>query len=780
MPDFKLTSLDTDDLDALKAEARRVLARHDGEFELRGLGREVEVVRDTWGVPHIYADSIEDLFFAQGFVTAQDRFWQMEIRRRLESGLLSEAFGPGALGQDRFTRTIGLKRGVDETYERLDDETRTILDSYAAGVNAYIETHSEKLPIEFSLAFHTPKPWKATDIIGRVMAYNQSGIWPGKLFNARMVEAVGTEIAEQLDPTDPPTPLESEGVDFSWLTPEAAYGHYRFFGFPDRVLHSSYVGSNSWTVDAFESASGAPLHCSDPHMAVGHPSNWFEIHLCGAGFDVMGGSAPGTPGVIIGHNKDVVWGMTNASANVQDVYIEEFDPDDPLKYRVGDSFEPVEVEKHQIPIRGGDPEELEVRITRHGPVVYSKDNLGISVAWNALMDEGPPSMFLPILKHNRAKDVDEFQEIIEGEWNSPAMNFVFAGRDGRIRRVSASRYPLRGKGNGLLPMPGWDKSYDWQGLAGADAMPKELGMRNHVILSANERTTTDASPLQISCQWDPAFRANRIRSYLAEGRKMTVDDMAELQTDVTSLPAKEIVPHFLAVSPESDDEQIAHDLLAGWDFELNADSPAAAVYETTLRRCFFGLYRERLGEGLFASYLEGARGPLIALMNQLASPEADWFGDNPEKGRDELIRQALRDGITDCREKMGDDPGEWRWGRLHTMYLAHGASRSKALKQLFNIGPFEMPGDIHTVNNTGASYRFGHRQVACASYRHIVDMGDLDNSRSVHIQGQSGQPESPHFDDFARLYSKGEYHPMVFSRDAVDRATESRLTLKPS
>lgn len=783
---FTLTPLDPDDLDGLRAEARRVLARHDGSFNLRGLGHDVEVVRDNWGVPHIYADSIDDLFFANGFVHAQDRFWQMEVRRRLESGLLSEAFGAGSLGQDTFTRQIGLKRGVDDVYKSLDDETRLILDSYAAGVNAWIETHRDRMPIEFSLAQHTPEPWKATDIIGRGMAYNQSGIWPSKLFRARLIAEVGRENAEILDPLDPPQSFEApEGLDYSWIGREAAFGHFRFFGFPERLLHSSYIGSNSWTVDGFASASGGPLHCSDPHMAVGHPSNWFEIHLCGAGFDVMGGSAPGTPGVVIGHNRDVVWGLTNASANVQDVYVEEFDPANPTRYRHGDGWREAEIETHQIPVRGGDPVELEVRITHHGPVVHESEDrrLGLAVAWNGLMDEGPPSMFLPILKHNRARDVDEFAQIIEENWNAPAMNFVFAGRDGRIRRISASRYPIRNKGNGLLPAPGWDPDYDWKGLGGAAEMPKEIGKRNHVILSANEKTTTDASVLQTSSEWDPGFRANRIREFLAGRRKMTVDDMAELQTDYTSLPARELVPWLLSIEAETDDEKLAHDLLAGWDFRLNPDSVAAVVYETALRKCFFILFREKLGDDVFANYLESSRSPLLALLNLLMSPDEYWMGSlgdgDPLKGREYLLRKALAEAIGECREKLGEDPLEWRWGRLHTMYLQHGAARSKSLRRLFNIGPFEMGGDIHTVNNTGASFRFGHRQVACASYRHVVDMGDLDNSRSVHIQGQSGQPESPHFDDLAMLYTAGEYHPMLFTREAVEGAAESRLRLTP-
>lgn len=784
MAEFVLTSLDQDDLDNLKNEARRVLAKHGGTFHLNGLDAEVEIIRDMWAVPHIYAKTTADLFFAQGFVHAQDRLWQMEVRRRLESGCLAEVFGSGSLAQDEFTRTIGFKRDIRRIYENLNEDYRIAVDSYAAGVNAWIEKHVDRLPIEFSLARHEPAPWEPTDVIGRGMAYNQAGIWPGKLLRARLLATLGRERAEQIDPLDPPVPFElDEELDLSWIGPEATFGHYRFFGYPERVLHSSYIGSNSWAVDTMASSTGAPLHCSDPHMAIGHPSNWYEVHLCGAGFNVIGASAPGSPGVIIGHNAEVAWGLTNASANIQDIFVEEFHPEDPLRYRVGNSWERAELEKHVIAVRGEGSIGLEVRITRHGPIVYSSRDgkYGLSLAWTGLMDDGPPSMFLLALDLDRARSVDEFHETLK-KWNAPAMNFVFAGRDGRIRRVTASRFPIRKTGAGILPVPGWNTDYDWAGLSEPDQMPQELGARNHVILSANEKTTTDTSPLQISSEWDPGFRANRIRAFLAERRKVSVEDMAKLQCDVTSLPARELVPYLLAARASSDEEKAGQDLLRGWDYRLTAESAPAALYETTLRRCFFLLFRKKLGDPLFANYLESARAPVVALLNLLAHPDSYWFdefGDDPIAGRDQLLMQALREGVAECKKKMGEDSAAWRWGKLHTMYLAHGAARTEALKQLFNIGPFEMPGDIHTVNNTGASFRFGHRQVACASYRQVVDLADFDNSRMVHIQGQSGQPESPHFADFVSLYTRGNYHPMLFSREAIESNAEARLVLIP-
>lgn len=789
LADWKPTfaELNLSDVESLRAEARRVLPQTSGTLKLKGLSKKVEVVRDKWGVPHVFASEEDDLFFAQGFVTAQDRLWQMELRRRLEGGRLAEAFGPAALAVDRYTRTIGLKRGSKEAFVRFDSHVRHAFEAYAAGVNAFVESHLDKLPIEYSIVRLDPEPFEPLDFIGFGMAYSQAGFWPSIVLRARPLEHFGPERLGDVDPRDPADrPHVPEGLDYSWIGPEAIFPHYRFVGYPEHLLADAYIGSNSWVVDSHVSKTGAPIHCTDPHLAVSHPSTWYEIHLCGGGYDVIGCSTPGTPGVVMGHNAHLAWGMTNASAHVQDVYVERLDPSDPTRYERANKWETLRIEHHDIVVRGSaTPERLEVRITCHGPIVYESDDgrFGLSVAWNAHYAPPEESTFAAVLELARCRTVDEFQEVLESSWCAPALNFVFCDREGRIRRVTASRLPKRKRGDGSLPQPGWDPSYDWQGLTAPEEMPKELGKRNHVILSANERTTTDTSPHVVSRDWDPGFRANRIRAFLASRRKVDIEDMARLQTDVYSIPASEFVERIQALDSDSPAVRTAKELFSSWDFRLEAGSAAAALYESTLRQAVLAIFGPKFKKVDFASWLDGTRGPWISLLERLERPDEFWFSEfdesDPAAGRDKALVKAIEAAVAELEEKLGSDPSSWRWGALHTLYYNHSAARLPALRELFNRGPFEMGGDIHTVNNTGHILRLGYRQLACASYRHIVDMADFDRSLSVHHPGQSGQPESPHFDDLAELYVRGEYHPQLYSRKAVEGAAEARLVLEP-
>ena len=783
---FVFPVLDITDIDSLRGEARRVLARTDGTVVLKGLIANVEVLRDRWGVPHIFAKNEEDLFFAQGFVTAQDRLWQMEVRRRMEWGRLAEAFGPGALALDIFVRTIGLKRRIREAFEALDPESQMAYSRYSEGVNAFIDSHTDRLPIEYSLTMLEPEPFDPYDLIGYGMAYNQAGFWPGIVLRARLLEHFGPERLKDIDPKDPADPLHIPvGLDYSWIGPEAVFGHYRFAGYTDQILETAYIGSNSWVVDSHLSKTGTPIHCTDPHMAVSNPSTWYEVHLSGGRYNAIGCTTPGTPGIVMGHNEHLAWGMTNASAHVQDVYVEKLDPHDKTAYIRNGTRELLEVEVHEIPIRGAsEPHKLEVKLTCHGPIVYqSSDNkFGLSVAWTAHHARPQESTFAAALRYATASTVEEFQEILEEGWCAPALNFTFCDRSGRIRRVTAGRVPIRKTGDGLLPQPGWNSAYDWDGLTGPEEMPKELGKRNHVILSANERITTDTSPHVVSRDWDPGFRANRIRAFLAIRRKVGIEDMIRLQTDVESLPAREFVPYVLALREPPDDVRLAQKLLSEWNYRLDSHSAAAAVYEATLRRAVLLIFEDKFKRVDFAHWLEGSKGPWTSLLDLLAAPNEYWFSkfdsDNPVLGRDIALTRATEEAMQFLRKTLGSDIAQWRWGRLHTLYYRHSAARTPVLRELFDIGPFEMGGDIHTVNNTGYLMRFGFRQLACASYRHIVNMADFDTSLSVNHPGQSGQPESPHYKDLAELYCAGIYHPQLFTRRAVEGSAEARLELK--
>lgn len=808
--------IDVSDLDALKREARRVLPQTAGEQAIAGLERAVTVIRDRWGVPHVYAETMRDLFFAQGFVHAQDRLWQMELRRRLSAGTLAEVFGPSALGRDVFARTLGFERGLEREWASYDAETQAIFEAYAAGVNAFVGDHLDRLPLEFQLAGFEPPPWRPLDLLTRAVAYNQGGIWPRKVLRARLVAALGTERARELMPTDPDVPLEvPAGVDYGWLDRGAVADHLASLGYPEddelrrrgldlapgtrwiappEPVAGDAVGSNNWAVDGFKAAGGKPLLASDPHLGIAHPSHWYEMHLVGPGggrgdFDVTGCSTPGQPGIVIGRNARIAWGLTNASADIQDVYVEEIDPADPSRYRTPDGWRRAEVVEETFRVRGAaEPERRPICITRHGPLVHrsADGRFALALRWTA---HEPGSVFTQMLDVNRARNWGEFTAALR-TWSAPPMNFLYADVDGHIGHVAAGWYPRRRRGNGLLPVPGWVDDYEWDGYAPFEHCPQAFDPAEHFLATANQRTTGASSPHVVSHDWDAGFRAARIKSRLHEQRRWTVEDMAALQSDVVSLPARAIVPRVLAaIAAEQSgdaDLRLAAELLRAWDGTLAAGSAAAALYEAVLHRWFANAFRPRLGDELFASWVDQSSAVLLASMRLLDEPDEFWLAPSlagvtgAEAMRDALLRRCVRQAVAELRKRLGDDPATWRWGRLHTVYFGHGAARTPELRRLFDVGPFEMPGDGFTPNNTGQNFRFSHRQVAVASYRQVVDLGDPDRSLSIHTIGQSGQPEHPHYADFAPLWARGAHHPMLFTRAAIEREAEATLRLVPT
>jgi penicillin G amidase len=368
------------------------------------------------------------------------------------------------------------------------------------------------------------------------------------------------------------------------------------------------------------------------------------------------------------------------------------------------------------------------------------------------------------------------------------MNFLYADVDGNIGHIAAGFYPLRRRGRGLVPVPGWVDDYEWDGFAPFEHCPQTFNSPDHFIATANQRTTSATSPHPLSHEWDAGFRAARIKSRLHEQRRWSRADMAALQSDVTSLPARVLVPYVLAALAGSHnrDDEVAAQLLSQWNCVLERDSAAAALYEVILHRWFANAFRPRLGD-LFPHYIDQSSQVLLAALRLLEEPDAYWLAPAAAMAetdaatlRDVVLRRCVREAVAELRQRCGDDPQAWRWGRLHTVYFVHGAARTPDLKHLLNVGPFEMPGDGFTPNNTGQNFRFSYRQVAVASYRQVVDLGDLDASLSIHTIGQSGQPESAHYADYAPLWARGAYHPMLFTRAAVEGAAEATLVLQPA
>src|SRR5436309_3712006 len=573
---------------------RRPLPKKSGKLTLQGLHEGVEVLTDRYGVPHIYAQNEEDLYFAQGYIHAQERLWQMELNRRTASGRLSEIFGKIAVETDRFSRRLGMHRAPAAEVPRLSEHSKRILDAYAHGVNAYIEHNKNKLPIEYSLLRFKPTTWQIMDSIlwAKMMGWNLCGNWETEIIRARIVVTLGAKRAAKLeagyDPKHPliiPPGVEYRGVNLGMLEQYEQLKQLSGFGIMG--------ASNNWVVDGTMTTTGMPILCNDPHLGQAAPSIWYECHLVAGDIDVTGVSFPGTPGIIIGHNQYIAWGVTNAISDVEDLYIEKFNPNNPYQYEYMGKWEDAQVVREEIKVKGSrSPVIEEVRITRHGPILTSMPHplqndkvskngnaaseaveLPLALRWTGLEKH---SIISAVQKLNLATNWEEFRNALR-DWDQPPQNVVYADIQGNIGYVMAGAIPLRAKGQALLPSPGWTGEYEWTGYIPFEELPQTFNPETHFIATANNRVVDDSYPHYITHEWLNGYRAQRIRDLLTSKGKLALSDMATIQADQYSLPATEIVPHILKLKGDSELETAALAVLRSWNYILAPDSISSAI-----------------------------------------------------------------------------------------------------------------------------------------------------------------------------------------------------------
>ena len=782
---------------------RRSLTQKSGDIHLQGLHEAVEVITDRYGVPHIYASNEDDLYFAQGYIHAQERLWQMEFNRRIASGRLSELFGPLTLELDRFCRRIGMHRAAAIDVEQLTEHDRRVLDAYAQGVNGFIEQNSKKLPVEFTLLHFQPAPWKAADTLqwGKLQAWSLCGNWETELIRARLVAKLGAERASRLEAGyDPGHPLI--------VPPGAAYQGINL-GLLEQYEQikmlsglSALGGSNNWVVDGTLTASGAPILCNDPHLGQSVPSVWFECHLIAGDIDVVGASFPGSPGVIIGHNQHIAWGVTNAVSDVQDLYIEKFNPENPHQYEFMGTWEEVQVIREEILVKDqAMPVIEEVRVTRHGPIIthlpqvsQSQDKtaeLPLALRWTAL-DRG--KIVAAVQNLNRATNWEEFRTALH-DWDAPPQNFVYADTSGNIGYVMAGAIPIRAKGQALLPMPGWTGEYEWTGLIPFEGLPQTFNPEQHFLVTANNRVIDDTYPYYITHEWLNGYRAQRIRDLLTSKDKLTLDDMAEIQSDQYAIPATAIVPFILQLNADTPLKRAAHDILRAWNYVLEPDSIGASIYTTFLRKLESIALGAMIGddETLLSSY-RGVGFSILSTLNGYASrskpllirllqeQDDQWFAastiSNGPRSWSIALARAFDATIDELSTKLGSNILHWQYSAIHKMTYNHPLGMIKPLDAIFNRGPFPFGGDADTVSMGNTSPQDPTNVIVVPSYRQIVDLGNLANSRSIHAPGQSGHPADKHYDDFIKLWQENKHHPMLFTREAIELEAEGTLFLQ--
>jgi penicillin amidase len=799
--------------------ARASLPQLEGAIQVAGLSASVEVLRDARGVPHLRASSLQDLFFAQGYVTAQDRLWQMDLSRRLAEGELSEVFGERTLRFDLENRTLGFRQVSQRALAELSPEARAPLTAYANGVNAFIASHRGRLPLEFLLLNYQPRPWTEVDSLGVAlnMAKTLNTTWRTDLMRERIRAKLGPDLSADLLPDNAPLdepvaelppgskvspqkkpvyPMPTCGdLDPSVLHEPVAGLPPGYAVMPQRkhanplpglgdldstlaALLSSGgesnpgLGSNNWVVSGTHTQSGKPLLANDPHLDHSVPSVWYMIHLKAPGLNVSGVSLPGLPLVTIGHNERIAWGMTNTGPDVQDLYAESFDSGAPNRYLHNGAWVDAEVRDEVIKVRGKRDYRLTVKITRHGPIVSESCGRDLALRWTALEPHALSVLVNAVSKIGLAQNWEMFTAALR-DYTGPMQNSVYADRDGNIGYYAAAWVPIRKQGTGAVPMPGSTDDYDWTGYIPFEDLPHSYNPSSGIIATANGRVVPDDYPYFITSHWGAPFRTARIFQLLRAGKAFTVDDMLRIQTDIVTLEDSWLAGQLLKADfhhpPQDPDAQYAISLLRHWDGEARMDSAATLVCEVTRQALLGRILKPKLGDDL-SGYHWGMS--TTFLENVLANNWTRWLPRGDSSFEETLIK-SLEEGVKQIPSLVGSRSHDaWKWGNTIPLTFYHPLGQGfPLLGRLLDVGPFPQAGTATTVKAT--TTRHG------PSMRMVVDLSTLDHSVQNITLGESGQVFSPYYQDQFDAWYNGRSFPMSFSDAAVEQATVHKLVLGP-
>ena len=808
----------------------------DGEIQLEGLNAPVDIYRDKMGIPHIYATTPHDLFFAQGYVHAQDRFWQMDTWRHIGSGTLAEMFGGGQLETDTFLRTLGWRLIAEQEYAELDPESKAILDSYTAGVNAYLKDHdATALSLEYAILGllspdYTIEPWTPVNSLtwGKAMAWDLRGNMGEEIERAVLLKTLTPEQMAQLYPAYPEdhpvivNALEERAFHVEGQISESNFelSTLNFQPLADKMARldealgpaGDGIGSNSWAVSGEHTTTGMPLLANDPHLGIQMPSIWYQAHLeckpitSECPYNVAGFTFAGVPGVVIGHNDRIAWGFTNAGPDVMDLYIERVNPENPAQYEVNGEWVDFETHTETVQVVGSEPVEITVRSTRHGPVISEsygplknettgddpefvpfRDRAGvelpeqyvIALQWTAL---APSTPFQAIWGFDKAQNWEDFRDAAR-DFHVPAQNLLYADVDGNIGYQMPGDIPMRANGDGTLPIPGWTDDYEWTGFIPFEDLPYTFNPPEGYIVTANNRSQPWNYPHLITRDWDYGFRAQRIVDMIESGSgKIDIAYFQSMQGDSFDPNGPMYVPILLQLDELSENETRAQTLLKDWDFQNRADSAAAAVFNGFWRHVLQNTFNDDLPE---ESYYPDGGSRWNEIMRHLDEGSA-WWDDKTttdiQETRNDIIRKSFEQGIAEVEELLGRDAAKWSWGEMHAATFRNatlGESGVPPIESLFNRGPFQTGGGESIVNATGWSVKDGYETVWLPSMRMIVDLGNLNNSVTVHTTGQSGHANHPHYIDMAPLWANIEYYSMLWDEGRITSGAEGHLVLVP-
>ncbi len=788
-------------------------------LQIAGLSQPVEIIRDRWGINHIYAQNEADLFLAQGYAAARDRLFQFEMWRRQATGTVSEILGRRELTRDRGARLHQFRGDMDDELGRYHPRGKAIVEAYVRGVNAYIaetELNPTLLPLEFRMLGITPGRWTAAVVISRHQALNAN-----LTDEVRLVRAIGAanigqvrellsfqggdprfELDAAIDPSLVPADVlavynafrqsirfQPEDVAPQWRAPAAAIALRQRLtpshsiaadpaGPIDLDADPRDIGSNNWVVSGSRTISTRPILANDPHRVIAAPSLRYWVHLVAPGWDVIGGGEPVLPGVSIGHNQHGAWGLTVFGQDAEDLYVYDTNPANPHQYRYRGSWEAMRITTDSIPIKGERPEPVELKYTRHGPVLFEDRANRKAYALRAGWLEPGGAPYLASLRINQATTWEEFKTACTFS-NMPSENMVWVDRGGNIGWQAAGIQPIRRNWSGVLPVPG-DGRYEWDGYLPIASLPSELNPARGFIATANNYLLPDNYPYKdlLHVQWSDAFRASRIAEVLGSGRMFSVGEMTRLQNDDLSIVARVLTPLLRHVSLANPASARARDLLTGWDFVLDQDSVEAGIYAMWQRRLLANA-REVVVPAPIAKAVGVNIVSTRKVIDRLLSPDGR-FGADPVAGRDALVATSLDEAIEELTRRFGADMRSWKYGQdsYHHALISHPLSDAvnAGTRARLSVGPLPRGGDGNTVSATGGA----DNQGGGGSLKIVADTDDWDNSVALNTPGQSGDPDSPHYRDLFALWARGQYFPLAYSRARVESVRESTTRLAPA
>ena len=747
-------------------------------LSVAGLTAVVEVRRDRWGVPHIYAKNQADLFFAQGFVVAKDRLFQMEMWRRKGEGRLAEVLGRSSLSADRFARLFSYRGDMAREWAAYGPDTRAIVTSFVAGVNAYIARAGDSLPPEFAMLGFKPEPWKITVPLARATGLSGVSNGSSEVLRAALVTQLGAARVAELLPADPVRALDpAPGLDLSGVALEAL-GAFRAT-FAD-VAYNRIEGSNNWVVNGSKSTTSKPILANDPHRAITNPAVRYLTHLVAPGWNVIGAGEPAAPGVAIGHNDRIAFGLTVVGMDQQDVYVEALGPCPGAAagtlgcYKYNGGWRRIVQRTDTIRVKGAAPSIELLQFTVHGPIATIDTVRRRAFAIRSVHSEPGTASYLGSLALDRARNWPQFETAMT-RWLMPSENMIYADVDGNIGWIAAGLMPKR-SWSGLLPVPG-DGSREWSGFVPGRALPRSYNPASGFINTSNNNILPPGYTTPIAYEWASRYRADRVRDVLSEPRRFSVGDFAGLQHDDKSLLAAALVPSLRAAAARAGVGARADvALLTGWDFRMSRDQVAPtvfsqwapAVYRSAITRDVMAI-RDRAG-------ITTAQLKAVELLGN--RPEYEWLEAYLQKHQgepevDKLLLDALDVAMKEVTRRLGADQAAWRWGTVHTAVFRHPLSAK------YDLSPASRSGDGNTVNAT-ATPAFSFNQVAGASFREIIDLADFDRSVVTNVPGQSADPRSPHYADLLSLWANDTYFPLVYSRARVEAETERVTWLVPN